>query len=86
MKKLSQRLNTNDDSFSYTVLGEENPRYVVNSHAELIHSGNVIGRFRLSNDQWHLYLDGVLYMSGPENGLFKLPEFELEVLTALVNR
>ena len=91
-KRLCQELNTQDDSFTYTVSGESEPTYLVDCHADLIDCkrGKVIGRFKLSSgdscNQWHLYIDDVLFMSGPPNGLFKLPEFELDSLTALINR
>lgn len=88
MKHLYQELNTNDDSFIYTVSGESRPSYIVDSSAFLIDckNGKVIGKYKLTCNQWHLYLDDVLFMSGPPNGLFKLPEFELKSLTALINR
>lgn len=86
MKRLIQELNTSDDSFSYTVSGEDSPRYVVDSNACLAERGSEIGRFKLGDNQWHLYIGDKLYMSGPENGLFKLPEFELKALTSLVNQ
>lgn len=90
MIRLNQVLNTTDDSFSYFVSGESEPTYLVDSDANLIHckreSGTVIGRYKLGSNQWHLYLDDVLFMSGPPNGLFMLPEFELKSLTALINQ
>lgn len=86
MKHLQQSLNTDDDSFTYTVSGETEPRYRVDSNANLFEHGMYIGKYKLGDGQWHLYLDDVLYMSGPPNGLFKLPEFELKSLTALVNQ
>lgn len=87
MKRLNQELNTYDDSFIYTVFGEVEPIYVVNSSGYLITGKGVeIGQFKLRNNQWHLYLSGELYRSGPPDGLHKLPEFELKVLTELVNR
>lgn len=88
MKHLYQQLNTQDDSFTYTVSGESEPTYLVDRDADLIDCkrGKVIGRYKLGNNQWHLYIDDVLFMSGPPNGLFKLPEFELKSLTALINQ
>lgn len=91
MKRLIQELNTVDDSFSYTVRGESEPTYKVDSHGYLTEKGKEIGKFQLIDSQWYLYInvigydDKVLYMSGPPNGLFYLPEFELKALTALVN-
>lgn len=87
MKRLIQELNTVDDSFSYTVAGESEPTYKVDSHGYLTEKGKEIGKFRLIDNHWHLYLDNVLYdISGPPFGLFYLPEFELKVLTELINR
>lgn len=92
MKNLYQHLNTKDDSFTYTVRGESEPTYKVDSNANLIDlkQGKVIGQYKLSSgdsyNQWHLYLDDVLFMSGPFAGLFMLPEFELKSLTALINQ
>lgn len=86
MKRLKQELDTSDDSFSYTVIGEARPIYFVDRHANLFSCGEQIGYFKLGDNQWHLYVNDGLCMSGPENGLFKLPEFELKALTALLNR
>jgi hypothetical protein len=85
MKYLKQSLNTKDDSFSYTLMGETTPLYKVDSSGYLTEEGKQIGKFKLGDNQWHLHLDGELFMSGPPNGLFYLPEFELKALTALVN-
>ena len=86
MIRLEQSLSTDDDSFSYTVRGEDTMRYHVDNNANLYERGALIGKFKLGDNQWHLYLGDALYMSGPPNGLFKLPEFELKALTALVNQ
>lgn len=86
MKLLQQSLDLTDDSFSYTVIGESEPLYRVDSNAVLYKSGDAIGKFRLGEGQWHLYIGDTLFMDGPVNGLFKLPEFELKSLTALVNQ
>lgn len=88
MKHLNQVLDTLDDSFTYTVGGETEPTYRVDSDGYLhdIKKGEYIGKFKLGNAQWHLYIGDTLFMEGPENGLFKLPEFELKALTALVNQ
>lgn len=86
MIRLEQKLNLDDDSFTYTVVGEDAPRYRVNSAAALTEFDAHIGQFKLRYNQWHLYLGDILFMSGPPNGLFKLPEFELKALTALVNQ
>jgi hypothetical protein len=85
MKRLNQELNTFDDSFTYTVVGEVEPIYWVDSNGYLISKGVEIGKFRISGDQWQLHLDTTgVYMTSTQ-GLFKLPEFELKALTALVN-
>ena len=86
MKRLQQTLCTKTDSFSYTVFGEETPRYHVDSNGVLRERDVVIGKFRLSGNQWHLFIGEDLVDSGPENGLFYLPEFELRALTALANK
>ena len=86
MKRLQQTLCTKTDSFSYTVIGEETPIYHVDSSGYLSERGKAIGKFCLGDTQWHLRIDGVIVDSGPENGLFYLPEFEVRALTALINK
>lgn len=86
MKRLEQTLCTKTDSFSYTVVGEGTPIYLVDSSGYLSERGKEIGKFCLDGNQWHLQLDGAIVDSGPENGLFYLPEFELRALTALINK
>lgn len=85
MKRLIQHLDTSTDSFSYTVLGEDEPLYLVDSSGYLTSKGVEIGKFVLRDNQWHLRIDDVIVDSGPQNGLFKLPEFELKALTEMVN-
>lgn len=82
---LSQTLCCKDNSFTYKNIDGTGPVYVVDSNGTLTKDGTGIGKFTLRNNQWHLYLNGELYMSGPVNGLFQLPEFELKALTELVN-
>ena len=86
MKRLIQHLDMVNDAFSYTIVGESEPLYWVDSSGYLTSKGVEIGKFKLKDNQWHLYLSDELYRSGPPNGLFKLPEFELKALTELVNR
>ena len=88
MKRLSQELNTRDDSFTYTVLGESEPTYKVDSSANLIDikQGKTIGHYKLSSNAWHLYVNDVLIESTQPGSTFYLPEFELKTLTALVNK
>lgn len=86
MKRLIQKLDMVQDSFSYTVYGEDEPLYIVDSSGYVTSKGIEIGKFKLRDNQWHLYLSNELYRSGPTNGLFKLPEFELKALTELVNK
>lgn len=88
MKHLQQSLNTDDDSFTYTVSGEIEPSYRVDSNAYLhdLKNGVVIGKYELRAYQWHLFIGGVLLKSSGPNTMFNLPEFELETLTALVNQ
>lgn len=85
MKRLKQELCTKTDSFSYTVLGEKAPTYRVDSSGWLTEQGEAIGQFFLEGTQWHLRINGVVIDSSPPNSLFRLPEFELKVLTALAN-
>lgn len=86
MKHLQQSFDFSDDSISYTILGESDPVYRVDSSGYLTKAGVQLGKFRLAGKRWDLYLDGKLFMRGPPDGLFKLPEFELKALTALVNQ
>ena len=86
MKHLNQSFDFVDDSISYTVSGESEPLYRVDSSGYLTKSGVECGKFKLEDNSWHLYLGCELFMSGPPDGLFKLPEFELKALTALVNQ
>lgn len=86
MKKLRQTLCTKTDSFSYTVVGEDEPFYVVDSCGYLRERGDVIGKFCLADNQWKLRINGEIVDSGPEKGLFYLPEFELIALTSLINK
>lgn len=82
---LSQTLCCKDDSFTYKNSDGTGPVYVVESNGTLTKDGTRIGKFKLRDNQWHLYLNDELYMSGPVNGLFQLPEFELKALTELAN-
>lgn len=86
MKRLKQELNTQDDSFTYTVLGESEPTYKVDAGARLFEKGVHIGDYRMRQEQWHLYINGESVMHSEPNSLFKLPEFELKSLTALINK
>lgn len=84
-KHLSQVLCTKTDSFSYTIVGEETPIYHVGRSGRLSKRGEAIGAFFLGGNQWHLRIGGETVDSGPPDGLFRLPEFELRALTKLVN-
>lgn len=88
MKHLHQSLNTDDDSFTYTVSGETEPSYRVDSNGYLhdMKSGEIIGKYTMREYKWHLFIGGVLLKSSGPNTMFKLPEFELETLTVLVNQ
>lgn len=88
MKRLRQDLNTRDDSFTYTVIGESEPTYRVDRSANLIDlkQAKTIGHYKLSSNAWHLYVNDVLIESSPPGSTFYLPEFELKTLTALVNK
>lgn len=88
MKRLRQELNTKDDSFTYTVVGESEPSYKVDSNANLIDlkQCKTIGRYKLSSNAWHLYINDELIDSSLPGTTFYLPEFEMITLTALVNK
>ena len=85
MKRLKQELCTHTDSFTYTVVGEKAPRYHVDSSGWLTENGEALGKFCLADNRWHLRINDVVVDSSPPNSLFLLPEFELKVLTDLVN-
>lgn len=85
MKRLIQEFNLSDDSISYTIAGKQKAFYRVDNNGYLTQNGVGIGKFRISGEQWQLHLDSIgVYMTSTQ-GLFKLPEFELKALTALVN-
>lgn len=86
MIRLEQTLDTSDDSFSYYEEGADEPRYHVDYRGALTERGVRIGSFNLRNEQWVLHVGKTVFMHGPRLGLFKLPEFELKALTALVNQ
>lgn len=86
MKQLHQSLNTDDDSFTYTVVGESEPRYRVDSNANLFERGAYIGCYKLRDSRWCFYINNHMVECTPPNSLFKLPEFELKTLTDLVNQ
>jgi hypothetical protein len=86
MKYLKQDLDTSDDSFSYTLLGESVPLYRVDSSGYLTKRGEQIGKFCLRDQHWDLILDDGSVFEGTQFGTFKLPEFELFVLSKLVNQ
>jgi hypothetical protein len=52
MKHLKQDLNTSDDSFSYTLPGESEPLYRVDSSGYLTERGEQIGKFCLRGKHW----------------------------------
>lgn len=86
MKYLKQDLNTSDDSFSYTLLGESEPLYRVDSSGYLTERGEQIGKFCLRDRHWDLVLDNGTVFEGTAFGTFKLPEFEIFILSKLVNQ
>lgn len=86
MKHLNQVLDTGDDSFSYTVVGEDKPRYHVDCSGKLFEHGKRIGAYKLRDKHWELYIGDQLIECSPQDSLFGLPEFELASLTRLVNR
>lgn len=88
MKYLIQEFNFKDDSISYWLRGNSEPTFRVDCSGYLTKDGKEIGEFKLSNEQWHLYIGDELYMSQGliHGGVFKLPEFELKALTSLINQ
>jgi len=86
VKYLSQDLDTCDDSFSYTLFGESEPLYRVDSSGYLTERGEQIGEFCLRDKHWDLVLDSGTIFEGTAFGTFKLPEFELFILTKLANQ
>lgn len=86
MKPLMQDLDTSDDSFSYTLLGETDPLYRVDSNGYLTKRGLQIGKFCLRADHWDLVLDDGTVYQGLDFGTFYLPEFELHILSRLANK
>lgn len=69
-------------------MGESEPTYKVDSSANLIDlkQGKTIGRYKLSSNAWHLYINDELIYSSLPGTTFYLPEFELKTLTTLVNK
>ena len=47
--------------------------------------GQDIGKFCLQEKQWILRIDDEVFAEGPQNGLFRLPEFELVAIVKLLN-
>lgn len=86
MKYLRQTLDTSNDSFSYSLFGETEPLYVVDSSGYLTERGEQIGKFRLREGHWDLLLDSGVTFEGTAFGTFKLPEFELFILSKLANK
>ena len=85
MIHLTQRFNTKTDAIEYTQHGHDEPTFLVDSSAVLFKHGEQIGTFRLRNTHWDLYIGDKLYGCSPANYTFKLPEFELDILTILIN-
>lgn len=85
MKHLMQDLDTSDDSFSYTLLGESEAFYIVDRSGYLTQRGEQIGKFCLRDRHWYLVLDNGTVFEGTNFGTFKLPEFELFILSKLAN-
>lgn len=86
MKTLMQHLDTKDDSFSYTLLGETDPLYRVDSSGYLTERGVQIGKFCLRGKVWDLVLADGKVFHGLDFGMFGLPEFEHYILSKLANQ
>lgn len=83
---IQQILDMNDDSMSFidhetgeTLFKVYSSGYLTNS------SGDDVGKFCLGDKQWVLKIDDQVFAEGPQNGLFKLPEFELVAIVKLLN-
>lgn len=81
---LHQKLNTKDDSFTYTLPGDSECLFKVDSNAALYLLGKQIGKYKLVTDKWQLWIDGNLFDSSDPNTLFYLPEFELDSLNQIL--
>lgn len=84
MKLLQQFIDTKDDSTSYTIIGANKPTYRVDSRGSLTKNGETIGKYYYSGKDWILMIGEEVYAVA-KDGLFHLPDFELESLTKLLN-
>jgi hypothetical protein len=83
---IQQILNMNDDSMSFLDDETGETLFKVDSSGYLTNgAGDDIGEFCLGDKQWTLKIDGEVFAEGPQNGLFKLPEFELVAIVKLLN-
>lgn len=83
---IQQILDMNDDSMSFIDDETGETLFKVDSSGYLTNgSGDNIGKFCLGDKQWVLKVDGEVFAEGPQNGLFKLPEFELVAIVKLLN-
>ncbi|UAV84652.1 hypothetical protein PHB09_157 [Pseudomonas phage PHB09] len=86
MVMLNQKLNTKDDSFTYTLPGDSEPLFKVDNNAALYLFGKQIGKYKLANNEWQLWIDGVLLDTSGADTLFYLPEFELDSLNQILEK
>jgi hypothetical protein len=84
---LLQVLDTKDDSVNYIDRDTQTVLFRVDSNGLLTDANNApIGQFVIRDSSWVLRLNDVEFKRGPENGLFKLPEFELECILEILNQ
>lgn len=84
--RVSQVLDLNDDSISFVNSETNEMLYRVDSGGYLTNScEEQIGKFCLQDTQWVLKIDDEIFVEGPENSLFMLPEFEVVAITKLLN-
>ena len=83
---IQQMLDLSDDStrFIDTKTGEE--LACVDSSGYTNIKGVGIGKFYLGNEKWSFKIEGDVFMTGDNYGMFELPEFELEVIPALLEK
>lgn len=83
---IQQILDMNHDSISFVCDETGETLFKVDSSGYLTNqSGDDVGKFCLGNKQWVLKIDDEVFAEGPQNGLFRLPEFELVAIVKLLN-
>lgn len=82
---VNQMLDVLDDSISFISDETGETLYRVDSSGYLTERGAHLGKFCLVNNRWVLRINDQICAEGQENGLFKLPEFELLTIVKLLN-